>query len=37
MKFEIDYKILQKLIAKAEREGVELQELLEAFADEVVV
>jgi len=32
MTFEIDSRILNLLKAKAEKEGVQLQELLEAFA-----
>jgi hypothetical protein len=33
MKFEVDGKVLDKLKEKAEREGVQLQTLLEKFAD----
>ena len=33
MKFEVDSKVLEKLKKKAEREGVQLQTLLEKFAD----
>lgn len=38
MMFEVDSRTLIKLQEKAEREGVELQELLENFAnDEVII
>ena len=33
MKFEVDSKVLEKLKKKAEREDLELQALLEKFAD----
>ena len=33
MKFEVDGKVLDKLKEKAEREDLELQALLEKFAD----
>lgn len=34
MKIEIDYRTLKRLKEKAEREGIELQELLERFSKE---